>query len=160
MSTRGGLELRWSRKNPPNTVERSLVLVGQTADAGRVRDVASLFANIRIKRDHDKAQYRTVGRGNAGVIAAYAALLVPGIEHELVHPRSPHLPPRRPALPERRSRDRLADRARPVGPGREADAHQREGQGIRQDGGDLQAGWCGRQVCAEIGVLNRRSRIG
>jgi len=82
VAPRGALQFRWSRKNPPNTVERSLALLGQTADTGRVRDIAGLFANIRIKEDD--ARYRLVGRGPAGVIAAYAALSVPGVNMELV----------------------------------------------------------------------------
>ncbi len=69
-----GLErLKWTTKNPPNTVERSLVLLGQTADSGRVRDVASFLAMYAEK----DAKVRLVGRGPAGVIAAYAALFAP-----------------------------------------------------------------------------------
>jgi hypothetical protein len=82
LAPRGGLQFRWSRKNPPNTVERSLALLGQTADTGRVRDITSMFANIQIKED--KGRYRIIGRGPAGIIAAYAALCVPGVNMELV----------------------------------------------------------------------------
>ena len=41
--TRGRVRAGGPRKNPPNTVERSLVLLGQTADSGRVRDVAAFL---------------------------------------------------------------------------------------------------------------------
>ena len=59
---------QWTRKSPPNTVERSLALLGQTADAGRVRDVAAVLRGTR-------GRVRVVGRGPAGVAAAYAVLL-------------------------------------------------------------------------------------
>jgi|SRR5579883_2137691 len=65
--TRGGGPKQWTKKNPPNTVERSLVLLGQTADSGRVWDVVVASA-IR-----PGWELRAVGRGQAGIIAAYAA---------------------------------------------------------------------------------------
>jgi dienelactone hydrolase len=64
---RGGGPYRWTRKNPPNTVERSLVLLGQTVDSGRVWDVA-VTAAMRLG-----GKLRVVGRGQAGVLGAYAA---------------------------------------------------------------------------------------
>lgn len=70
---------RWTRKNPPNTVERSLALLGQTADSGRVRDVIADLDSHRSSRP-----VRVVGRGPAGIIAAYAVLLQPGLTTELV----------------------------------------------------------------------------
>jgi hypothetical protein len=66
---------RWSRKNPPNTTERSLALVGQTVDAGRVRDVVALIDFHFGVRARKGQTVRLVGRGEAGIIAAYAALL-------------------------------------------------------------------------------------
>src|SRR5205807_510558 len=38
---RNGGSRKWAEKNPPNTVARSLVLLGQTVDSGRLRDVAA-----------------------------------------------------------------------------------------------------------------------
>jgi dienelactone hydrolase len=64
---RGGGPYRWTRKNPPNTVERSLPLLGQTVDTGRVWDVATM-SQTAIGR-----KLRVVGRGPAGVLGAYAA---------------------------------------------------------------------------------------
>ena len=66
--TRGGGPNQWARKNPPNTVERSLALLGQTADSGRVWDAVAALAFV------DKHPVRAAGTGAAGVIAAYAAL--------------------------------------------------------------------------------------
>ncbi len=82
-----GLHLRgtgsqaWNRKSPPNTVERSLVLLGQTADSGRVRDLAAILAAILAGQTE---KVRLAGNGPAGVLAAYAALLVPEKVHEVV----------------------------------------------------------------------------
>jgi hypothetical protein len=79
VSPRGGFSAKWTTKNPPNTVERSLPLLGQTADSGRLRDVAAMLSLIR-----EIGAVRLAGRGPAGVIAAYAALLVPGAAKEVV----------------------------------------------------------------------------
>jgi dienelactone hydrolase len=61
---------KWTRKNPPNTVERSLVLLGQTVDAGRVRDVVGVLRG-------QSGPVTLVGTGPAGILAAYAALFAP-----------------------------------------------------------------------------------
>ena len=80
LAPRGSAGIQWTRKNPPNTVERSLALLGQTADSGRVRDVAAL---VRFYAAWKKP-VRLVGRGQAGISAAYAALFVPGAVREVV----------------------------------------------------------------------------
>jgi hypothetical protein len=64
---RGGGAQQWTRKNPPNTVERSMALLGQTVDSGRVWDVLASAA-MRLG-----GKLRAVGKGQAGVLAAYAA---------------------------------------------------------------------------------------
>jgi pimeloyl-ACP methyl ester carboxylesterase len=56
-----------------------MVLVGTTADAGRVRDVAGYLASLP-----KGYKARLCGSGNAGVIAAYAALLVPDKVAEVI----------------------------------------------------------------------------
>lgn len=69
---RGSGPQQWTRKNPPNTVERSLVLLGQTVDTGRVRDVIALLTT------HPAfGRVRLVGTGPAGILAAYATLFLP-----------------------------------------------------------------------------------
>jgi hypothetical protein len=70
---------RWTRKNPPNYVERSHVLLGRTVDTGRVRDVVSAARYLR-KVYEEKVPVVAVGEGPAGVLAAYAALWEPDIE--------------------------------------------------------------------------------
>jgi dienelactone hydrolase len=84
ISPRGGVGSVWTRKNPPNTVERSLVLLGQTADSGRVRDVAAVLVMWKTEKKESEGRVRVMGSGPAGVIAAYATVFVPGIVDEVV----------------------------------------------------------------------------
>lgn len=63
---RGGGPLPWARKNPPNTVERSMALIGRTVDTGRVWDVVSFSMTA-----HGRP-LRLAGRGPAGILGAYA----------------------------------------------------------------------------------------
>jgi pimeloyl-ACP methyl ester carboxylesterase len=74
---RGGGDIRWTRKNPPNTVERSLALLGQTVDSGRVRDVIAMARISPAISGGGNGKAFLIGRGQAGLIAAYAALLDP-----------------------------------------------------------------------------------
>ncbi len=64
---RGG----WPRKNPPNTVERAHALLGATVDSARVLEIAERIRTLGVPCS-------VVGRGEAGILAAYAALLEPG----------------------------------------------------------------------------------
>jgi pimeloyl-ACP methyl ester carboxylesterase len=79
---RGTGPSRWTRKNPPNTVERSLVLVGQTADSLRVSDVAAVLAPLAGIKERPRC--RLAGSSQAGIVAAYAAIFVPGAVDEVV----------------------------------------------------------------------------
>lgn len=67
----------------PHYVERSHALLGLTVDGGRVRDV---IATIRHLHDNDSQgrTWRVVGKGSAGIIAAYAALYEPAIAEVVV----------------------------------------------------------------------------
>ncbi|HVE39070.1 MAG TPA: prolyl oligopeptidase family serine peptidase [Planctomycetota bacterium] len=70
----------WTRKNPPNTVERSLALLGMTADSLRVSELIAAPPNSHF-----------VGKGEAGILAAYAALLRPEIRSvTIVDPPTSH----------------------------------------------------------------------
>jgi hypothetical protein len=64
---------KWTRKDPPNYIERSHVLLGRTVDTGRVWDVIAIARYLRGKYDEDVPVY-VLGEGPAGVLAAYAAL--------------------------------------------------------------------------------------
>jgi cephalosporin-C deacetylase-like acetyl esterase len=80
----------WTRKSPPNYVERAHALLGRTADTGRVLDVA---ATVRLldKEAKGTLSWTVVGRGQAGVIAAYAALFEPSItEVVIIDPPASH----------------------------------------------------------------------
>jgi len=77
MFTRDGGAMKWARKNPPNTVERSLPLLGQTVDSGRVRDIAVLAK-------YAQKGFAFGGRGEAGILVAYAALFIPEAMKEVV----------------------------------------------------------------------------
>ena len=67
----------WSMKSPPNTVERSLALLGMTTDSLRV---AALVRACEAAGE----PVNVVGKGEAGIIAAYAALFCPKIERVTV----------------------------------------------------------------------------
>lgn len=86
---------RWTRKSPPNYVERSLALTGRTLDQGRVWDVISRIQwyNKYWKRDEN---WQVYGYGQNGILAAYAALFEPSIKEVIVidppksHKEGPH----------------------------------------------------------------------
>ncbi len=75
---RGIGQTQWTRKNPPNYVERSHVLLGRTVDTGRVWDVIAAARYLR-GRHNESIPIYVAGRGAGGVLAAYAALLEPEI---------------------------------------------------------------------------------
>lgn len=77
-SPRGVGDTRWTRKNPPNYVERSHVLLGRTVDTGRVWDVIATARYLRGKYNESVPVY-VLGEGAAGILAAYAALWEPDI---------------------------------------------------------------------------------
>ena len=79
----------WTRKSPPNYVARSLALLGRTVDEGRVWDICATARYF--KEQSDKRDIVLVGRGQAGVLAAYAALFEPAIkEVVLIDPPASH----------------------------------------------------------------------
>jgi dienelactone hydrolase len=75
---RGVGPTRWTRRNPPNYVPRSHVLLGRTVDTGRVWDVIAAARYLQGMADNHAAVYVT-GEGGAGILAAYAALWEPQI---------------------------------------------------------------------------------
>ena len=91
ISPRGcGESLKWTRKNPPNYVERAHVLVGRTVDAGRVYDIQSVARWLH-EADGNELTIGVAGRGPAGVLGAYAALFETSIsEVMLVDPPKSH----------------------------------------------------------------------
>lgn len=82
--------MRWTRKSPPNYVERAHAILGRTVDESRVWDVAAITRGLRAA-SRDRLEWKVIGRGQAGVIAAYAALFEPSIkEVVLVEPPATH----------------------------------------------------------------------
>ncbi|GIW93109.1 MAG: hypothetical protein KatS3mg110_1150 [Pirellulaceae bacterium] len=106
---RGIGNTRWTRKNPPNYVERSCALVGRTVDTGRVWDVASA---VKLLASEDRPIFATggqqpdpswkvhvAGRGAAALLAAYAALWSDEVASvTLVEPPYTHMDPAAPQL--------------------------------------------------------------
>jgi dienelactone hydrolase len=86
---RGVGPVAWTRNVFPNAVERAFPLLGGTSDSGRVWDVMTVARRHALGSTH----WRAVGQGNAGVIAAYAALYEPAIgEVIVVDPPASHQP--------------------------------------------------------------------
>jgi cephalosporin-C deacetylase-like acetyl esterase len=73
-------DLSWTMKSPPNYVERAHALLGRTIDQGRVNDI---IATARSLQEAGK-ELKVAGRGQAGILAAYAALLEPSITEVVV----------------------------------------------------------------------------
>lgn len=89
LEPRGVGDLAWTPKSPPNYVERSHALLGLTVDQRRVWDIA---AALRQRAEKQGRTWRVIGRGQAGVLAAYAALFEPSIvEVVIVDPPASHL---------------------------------------------------------------------
>lgn len=88
LSPRGTGAHAWTKKSPPNTVERSFALLGATVDGGRIWDA------ITIAKFHPEiAKWHAAGSGQAGILAAYAALYESSIEAvTAVDPPASHFP--------------------------------------------------------------------
>ncbi|HWG45161.1 MAG TPA: prolyl oligopeptidase family serine peptidase [Gemmataceae bacterium] len=71
----------WTRKSPPNYVERSHALLGRTVDEGRVWDIIAAIKHLQKEK---KAPRRVIGVGTAGILAAYAALFEPSIKEIVI----------------------------------------------------------------------------
>lgn len=94
---------RWTRKNPPNYVERSHALLGRTVDAGRVWDVIAaaryLAGSAAPAGSAALRPVRVAGRGGAALWAAYAAILAEEVVGaHLVAPPASHQMPGAPQL--------------------------------------------------------------
>lgn len=95
---RGLGDTRWTRKNPPNYVERAHYLLGRTVDSGRVWDLAAVARYLKAQGSGQLPVY-LAGEGAAGVLCAYAALLegdIAGVA--LFHPPASHMDDSAPAL--------------------------------------------------------------
>ncbi|MFO0866875.1 MAG: prolyl oligopeptidase family serine peptidase [Gemmataceae bacterium] len=90
LETRGTKRFAWPKKSPPNTIERSLALLGTTVDQGRVWDIAATVRWASMK-EKDIA-WTVVGRTDRGVLAAYGAIFEPLIAGvEMLSPTESHM---------------------------------------------------------------------
>jgi cephalosporin-C deacetylase-like acetyl esterase len=91
-----GYGRQWTRKSPPNYVERAHVLLGRTLDEGRVLDVVVWLRESVRDFKKDEKMGTVIGQGQAGIIAAYAALFEPRVAQVIVidppksHMEGPH----------------------------------------------------------------------
>jgi hypothetical protein len=74
---RGLGETEWTRKSPPNYVDRAHYLLGRTVDSGRVWDIAAIG---RYLHERENKKVCVVAEKNSAVLATYAALLEPDID--------------------------------------------------------------------------------
>lgn len=89
----------WTKKSPPNYVERSHALLGSTVDTGRVHDILALvrshheaYLDWHKGKPLEPVRWKLVGKGQAGILCAYAALLEPSIkEVVIIDPPRSHL---------------------------------------------------------------------
>ncbi len=96
--TRGVGRTRWTRSSPGNDVERSHLLIGRTVDTGRIWDV--IAAAGYLSGEHaGRPPVHVMGRGAAGIIAAYAALWEPDIAAvTVIDPPAGHMEPAAPQI--------------------------------------------------------------
>jgi hypothetical protein len=74
VSPRGsGQTTKWTATNPPNYVARASALLGRTVDIGRVWDIQSV-ARMLHEVEGNELTIGVAGRGQAGILGAYAAL--------------------------------------------------------------------------------------
>jgi cephalosporin-C deacetylase-like acetyl esterase len=78
-----GVASPWAQKSPPNYVERAHALLGRTADGDKVRDVLATFCLLNAETKEER-RWTLVGKGQAGIIAAYAALFEPSIKEVVI----------------------------------------------------------------------------
>jgi dienelactone hydrolase len=86
----------WTKKSPPNYVERAHLLLGHTLDERRLHPLLVTVRKLGKGEGPPRWDGRIVAKGQAAVIAAYAAFLEPGIEELILidppktHKAGPH----------------------------------------------------------------------
>lgn len=98
VTPRGLDQTQWTRKDPPNYVARSHVLLGRTVDTGRIWDVIAAARFLHAKHG-GKVPVYVVGQEAAGILAAYAALWEPEIAGAMLfQPPLSHMEPAAPQV--------------------------------------------------------------
>ncbi len=99
LEPRGVGRSRWTSRNPPNRVERSMALLGDSVAAGQIRDTLAALAVIRGAVEPAPTGIRLAGRGAAAVVAADAALFAPQVDAvTLLAPPESHMSESAPPL--------------------------------------------------------------
>jgi dienelactone hydrolase len=89
---------RWTRKDPPNYVERSHYILGRTVDSGRIWDIVATARYLRTNHK-DQPPVQLAAEGSAAGLAIYAALLEPEIGGVILyHPPATHMDHSAPVL--------------------------------------------------------------
>jgi dienelactone hydrolase len=89
---------RWTRRHPPNYVERAHYLLGRTVDSGRVWDIAAAARYLHGLRTDRTTVWVAGEQGNA-VLAIYAAVLEPEVDGLILfEPPETHMDSAAPAL--------------------------------------------------------------
>jgi cephalosporin-C deacetylase-like acetyl esterase len=83
LAPRGNGPMRWSDP-APYYIQRSMPLLGRTVDTCRLIDTLVVASDVLDTLPHDAQKAKIVGRGRAGVIAAYAALFEPRLTEVIV----------------------------------------------------------------------------
>jgi dienelactone hydrolase len=83
LEPRGLANGEWTHKSPPNYVARAHAVLGHTADGGKVLDVIASVRHLASKYA-GKPNWQVIGRGQAGILAAYAALFEPSISEVII----------------------------------------------------------------------------
>ena len=83
IAPRGSGPSRW-QDPAPYYIRRSLPLLGRTVDSGRLADVLAAAAHVLQTKRVGAQPVKIIGRGPAGILAAYAALLEPRLSEVVV----------------------------------------------------------------------------
>jgi len=94
---------RWTRSNPPNTIERALLLLGRTADLERVYDIAACVDYLKqadaAAENHEPVVILAGCPGNASLLATHAVLVGARVDRlTLNRPTPTHDDPNAPQL--------------------------------------------------------------
>lgn len=89
---RGYGPTEWTRKNPPNFVERAHALLGTTVDTGRVRDIVAAARRLQMLDPKRAEGIQLVGKEAGAVLCGYAAVLEPEaiVSVSLLDPQTSH----------------------------------------------------------------------
>jgi dienelactone hydrolase len=80
-----GLPNQWTKKSPPNYVERAHALLGRPVDEGRLFDVLSFARYVTIDQRGRRKSLTVIGMGQDGILGAYAAIFDSNIKEVIIY---------------------------------------------------------------------------